>query len=170
MEERMVAKAQEVCTNNDVCDQEIENLITNNVYAAIGIGFIPIPIIDLVALSGLQLNMLRKMADKYGIEYKTETVRGIVAALLGGVAPLATAGTCASLLKMIPIVGYTTSAVSLSITAGASTYAVGKIFQQHFASGGTFLDFNPDSVREHFQQKFEEGKGVASKAKAEKAE
>ena len=28
--------------------------------------------------------------------------------------------------------------------------SVGRVFIQHFASGGTFLDFDPESVRKHF--------------------
>jgi signal transduction histidine kinase len=31
---------------------------------------------------------------------------------------------------------------------------VGRVFTQHFASGGTFLDFDPAEVREHFRQEF----------------
>ena len=35
--------------------------------------------------------------------------------------------------------------------AGASTWAMGKVFTQHFATGGTLLDFDPDTMREHFK-------------------
>jgi len=38
---------------------------------------------------------------------------------------------------------------------------------QHFASGGTFLDFDPKNVREHFAREFKEGKLAAAKIKAE---
>jgi hypothetical protein len=34
-----------------------------------------------------------------------------------------------------------------ALSAGA-TYAIGKAFIQHFASGGTLLDFNPPDYRE----------------------
>src|SRR5271169_5928031 len=47
----------------------------------------------------------------------------------------------------------------------AFTYAVGKVFVQHFASGDTFLDFDPKTVREYFARRFEEGKLVVSKMK-----
>jgi hypothetical protein len=33
------------------------------------------------------------------------------------------------------------------VSAGA-TYVIGKVFIQHFASGGTLLDFNPPDYRE----------------------
>jgi lipoate-protein ligase A len=50
----------------------------------------------------------------------------------------------------------------MSAIGGAATYAIGRVFIQHFESGGTFLDFNPEKVREYFKEQFERGKGVAS--------
>jgi hypothetical protein len=40
--------------------------------------------------------------------------------------------------------------------SSACTYAVGKVFIQHFSSGGTFLTFSPARVREYFGQLFAE--------------
>ena len=45
---------------------------------------------------------------------------------------------------------------------GATTYAVGKVFIEHFESGGTFLDFDPEKMRDHFQELYEEGKQLAT--------
>jgi hypothetical protein len=47
--------------------------------------------------------------------------------------------------------------------AGASTYAVGRVFIQHFECGGTILSFDPEKVRAHFEKEFEEGKKVVAK-------
>ena len=38
---------------------------------------------------------------------------------------------------------------------------IGKLFTQHFASGGTFLDFHPEAVREHFYAEFQKGTKLA---------
>jgi hypothetical protein len=35
---------------------------------------------------------------------------------------------------------------------------VGKVFEQHFASGGTFLTFDAKKVEGYFREKFEEAK------------
>ena len=45
--------------------------------------------------------------------------------------------------------------MSMPVFAGATTLAIGKIFMQHFESGGTFLDFEPAKVRAYFRQEFE---------------
>ncbi len=45
---------------------------------------------------------------------------------------------------------------------GASTWALGKVFIQHFESGGTFLDFKPEEVKEYFKAQFVEGRKMAT--------
>jgi hypothetical protein len=52
------------------------------------------------------------------------------------------------MLKAIPFVGTVVSALALPALSSGATYAIGKAFMQHFASGGTFLDFNPPDYRE----------------------
>jgi len=42
---------------------------------------------------------------------------------------------------------------------------VGKVFVQHFESGGTFLSFDPEKVRSHFEEELKMGKAVAAVAK-----
>ncbi len=58
---------------------------------------------------------------------------------------------------MIPGIGHAVT-VALVVTYGASVYAVGKVFQKHFESGGTFLSLGKTRVRGYFVEKYEEGK------------
>jgi hypothetical protein len=55
----------------------------------------------------------------------------------------------------------------MPVFAGAATYAIGKVFIQHFEAGGTLLDFEPAKVREHFRQQFEKGRDLSSEAQGE---
>ena len=149
-----------------------EGTIRNHVIGSMGVGLIPIPVVDLVALTGIQLNMLRKLAKAYDIPFSKDKVKTILAALIGGGIPVTFAGAFASLMKAVPIIGQTTGALAMPILAGATTYAVGKVFTQHFASGGTFLNFNPDDVKDYYYEMFKEGQKMATKIKKseEKAE
>jgi hypothetical protein len=70
--------------------------------------------------------------------------------------------TAASAAKSVPGVGTAAGVMSMSVLGGAATYAIGKVFVQHFESGGTFLDFDPEAVREHFAAEFNKGKDVAA--------
>ncbi len=49
--------------------------------------------------------------------------------------------------------------------SGASTYAIYKVFIQHFESGGTFLDLDPSKVKSYFSEQFTKGKAVAADLK-----
>jgi uncharacterized protein (DUF697 family) len=54
----------------------------------------------------------------------------------------------ASALKVVPVVGMLVSGFVMPVLSAGATYAIGKAFVQHFASGGTLLDFNPPDYRE----------------------
>ena len=66
--------------------------------------------------------------------------------------PASTATTTAmgvtSALKSIPGIGTAISAFTMPVFSAGATYVIGKVFIQHFASGGTLLDFNPPDYRE----------------------
>jgi uncharacterized protein (DUF697 family) len=87
--------------------------------------------------------------------------------LLAGAIPVTFAAGFASLIKLIPGVGTVAGSISMSVLAGGLTYAVGRVFVQHFESGGTFLDFDPAKVRGEFTKAFEQGKVYAKQLEPE---
>ena len=54
----------------------------------------------------------------------------------------------ASVLKAVPIFGTIVGSFVMPVLSAGATYAIGKAFIQHFASGGTLLDFNPPDYRD----------------------
>jgi len=130
--------------------------IKNHTITAMGVGILPVPGVDLVALTGVQLNMLRKLGDLYGFKLSNEVGKKLLASLLGGYLPLTFAAPIASVLKFIPGVGIAAGVLAQSTLAGAITYAVGKLFLEHFESGGNFLNFKATSQK--LRQKIGEGK------------
>ncbi|MBT8340994.1 MAG: YcjF family protein [Desulfatitalea sp.] len=142
-----------------------DTILRNHVLGALGVGLIPIPIIDLAALTGLQLNLVRKLAKAYDVPFSEDIVKHILATLIGSSIPVSFSRTFASLIKGIPLIGQTTGALAMPILAGATTYAVGKVFIQHFASGGTFLTFDPEKVKSYYNEKFNEGQEIAANMK-----
>jgi hypothetical protein len=40
----------------------------------------------------------------------------------------------------------------MPIASAGATWVIGKVFIQHFASGGTLLDFNPPDYREFIKE------------------
>jgi len=48
--------------------------------------------------------------------------------------------------------------VAVSLAGATATYALGRVFTQHFDQGGTLLDFDPISSREYFEKEYERGR------------
>jgi uncharacterized protein (DUF697 family) len=114
-------------------------------------GLIPVPLLDIAAVGGVQLQMLRRLSDIYGVPFSENLGKSIIASLAGAVIPASTATTTAmgvgSMIKSVPG-GQMVGALTMPVFSAAATYVIGKVFVQHFASGGTLLDFNPPDYRE----------------------
>ncbi len=127
-------------------------------YWSIGAGLIPIPVADLAALTAIQLKMIADLAKQYDLKFSHDAGKALLGSLVGGAGAVTGGPMAASAVKGLPLIGQAAGVATMLGVAGASTYAVGKVFIQHFESGGTFLDFDPDRVREHYAAEFEKSK------------
>ena len=111
-------------------------------------GLIPIPFVDLAAVGGLQLQMLRRISQIYEVPFSENRGKALIASFAGSVIPATSVLGASSMVKGVPAAGAAVSAfVTPALCAGA-TYTIGIAFIQHFSSGGTLLDFNPPDYRE----------------------
>jgi uncharacterized protein (DUF697 family) len=111
-------------------------------------GLVPIPVVDLLAVGGLQVQMLRRLSQIYDIEFSANRGKAVIAALAGTMIPATSGMGAASALKAVPILGMLASGFVMPVLSAGATFAIGKAFIQHFESGGTLLDFNPPDYRE----------------------
>jgi uncharacterized protein (DUF697 family) len=138
-------------------------VVKNYILGTVAAGFIPVPLADITVIAGVQLKMLHSLANVYEVKFTQDLGKSVLASLTGGVAASSVGkGLLVSLAKSIPIIGSALGAATMPAVAGASTYAVGQVFIQHFESGGTFLDFDPDKVKAYFGEQFEKGKLVVA--------
>lgn len=148
-----------------------ETIIRRHVYMAMGVGLLPLPLLDFAAITGVQLNLMRKLAKLYDVPFSKDMVKNLVGALLGGAFPVSAGPQFAwSILKMFPVIGQTIGVVSVSAFAGASTYAVGKVFNRHYFEGGTFLSFDPEKAKAYYGEMLGEGLDVVAKNKPGQSE
>jgi uncharacterized protein (DUF697 family) len=112
------------------------------------LGVIPVPVVDLVAVGALQVQMLRRLSQIYNVPFADNRGKALITSLAGAAVPMSSGLGAAQFLKAIPIVGSVIGALVTPTLAAAMTYAIGKVFIQHFESGGTLLDFNPPDYRE----------------------
>ena len=111
-------------------------------------GLIPVPFVDLAAIGGVQIQMLSRISQIYGIPFAKNRGKALIASLAGSMIPASSGIGAASIVKGIPIVGTAVGAIAMPLLSAGATYAIGMAFIQHFASGGTLLDFNARDYRE----------------------
>jgi len=128
-------------------------------------GLVPLPIIDLAGLTAIQIDMIYKLSKVYNISFSKDRVKSIISAFAGSIAPVMLTGSVASFLKVIPIVGAFAGPLTEGGTGAAFTYALGKVFIQHYETGGNLLNFDPEKMQEYFKEQFEKGKKYASNLK-----
>jgi len=111
-------------------------------------GLIPLPYVDLAAVSGVQIEMLRRISKIYDVPFSKNGGKALIASIAGSMIPASSGVGAASVIKGVPGVGTAVSALTMPVLSVGATYAIGMAFIQHFASGGTLLDFDPPDYKE----------------------
>jgi len=136
-----------------------DTVINRHVAYALGAGLIPLPVFDVLTIAGVQLKLIADLSQLYGIPFARNQAKAIIGALVGGAGSLSLATTTmASLAKTVPGAGSLLGASALPLSAGALTFAIGRVFKEHFESGGTLLDFDTEAAKAKFNALVEEGR------------
>lgn len=124
---------------------------TYSIAKGIGVAFNPVPVADLLIAAGLDVAMIRKLSQVYGLPIVGKeatklsiTIMAQIVALMGAVWGV---NLLSSVLKTISV------GLSTTLTAGAqgalgyyATYLVGKIAEQYFIRGKSWGDRGPKKV------------------------
>jgi uncharacterized protein (DUF697 family) len=137
-------------------NHKASEIIRNHVGFSLGAALIPMPGADLLAVSAVQLNMLRHLAKLYDLGFMDALGKNIISAVVGSSA----ARLGASLIKIIPGVGTIIGELSMPALSGASTYALGKVVANHFQNGGSLDDLDLNKARKGYETEIVEGKQV----------
>ncbi len=164
-----MTEAEAVALSPDEIDLKARKLISNCAWGSAGLGLVPIPLVDLVAIGGLQVWLVRELAKLRGVPFAGNRAKALVSALIGGGTPTLLAGGVASLVKLVPFVGPLLTIGVMPGLSGAATLAVGRVFNAHFKAGGTLLDFDVDKMRAFYEEEFAKAKAEAPKATAKPA-
>ena len=134
--------------------EEANKIVSQHVLWSMGAGLMPIPLLDIVAVTSMQMDMLKQLAALYDVDHEASGGKRFASALTGGT--FARIG--ASAVKSIPGVGTAVGMVSMPILSGASTYAVGKVAIGIFESGGDLLTADLEPAKGAYHEAFERGK------------
>jgi uncharacterized protein (DUF697 family) len=145
----------------DVEALKADNIIKNHIIAAMSVGLVPVPIVDAVAVTLIEVSMITELAAAYHFPVPTRLILyKILISLAGGVGAVYFSSKFHHMIKTLPLVGHAIYVGAFSLSGGISVYAVGKIFQKHFESGGKFLGGDSAEIKKYFAEKREEGEKV----------
>jgi len=131
-----------------------------SLYSVAG-GVIPVPGLDMAAMTAIQLRMLAKIAKIYDVPFTTHAGRVAIGALMLGVPQALSQGVAVGLVaaspmaKLVPGPGTIVGQVAMAGFGATVTYALGVVFIDHFESGGTVLDFDADAAKISFREELE---------------
>jgi len=137
---------------------EAQEVVKTHMVAGSALALLPLPLFDLVAISGVQLNLLRNLCQKYDVEFDEPAGKALLTSLVSGALPLVMVLGLSSFARILPGVGTIGGAVSMTVFSSAFIYATGQVFIRHFESGGTLKDFDAKHWRHYFRKMFTENR------------
>lgn len=140
-----------------------ERIIDNAMAASMGLGILPLPLIDSAGIMGIQLYMMRELSKTYQIEFSLIRSQAFVTSLIAGLGSVSVAtGLFGSLVKLIPVFGSFAGALTLPVIAGAVTYALGRLCIQSFSQNKQIPLSISQSTRRSFERYFKKGVEAAN--------
>lgn len=154
--------------------EEVRNIIRKRVYLSMGIGAFPLPFLNVAADSVVQMKMVSDLCKVYNVEYKESLVKNLVASVVGGAATLAVSPVLQKAALGVPLVGLPLAVATQPVLNGMTTYAIGRMFAQHFHTGGGLVNCGVKELTDGFSKAFSESRqwigDTISGKKAEPAE
>lgn len=139
-------------------EKEIDRIISDHVIFAMVAGAIPVPVLDIAAVTAIQLDMIRQLAEKYDMSFDLEVGKSLVSSIFASSVGTTVGRAGASFVKSIPGIGTVLGISSQVALAGITTFAVGNLFNLHFSQGNPLVSFNFKTVKELFDELLKKGK------------
>jgi len=137
---------------------QAQRIVRSHVLWSMGAGAIPVPALDILAVTGIQLDMLVALCHHFKSPFSEQWAKTIISSLSGSVA----ARYAASSIKLIPVVGTWIGGASMSIMSGASAYALGQVFIAYLSTGQKLEDMDIEEARASYKEKLEKGEAYAT--------
>ena len=117
---------------------------------------IPVPLVDVATVGGVQLLMLRRLSAIYGVPFSANLGKSFIAGLAGSMIPATSTIGVISAMKSCPSSEQRSLCSRCRRSAGA-TYAIGRAFIEHFRSAGRSLISTLPTTRSSSRRKKRSG-------------
>lgn len=142
-------------------NKTIDDIIKTHVIYAMTAGAIPVPVADFVAVSAIQYDLIQKVAEFHKVDYDSNKGKTLATAIAGASATR----LGASIVKALPGIGTVLGIASQVIISGATTYALGRLFDSHFANKGTLDNLNIEAMKAKYKEYVDKGREYAKDLK-----
>ena len=116
-------------------------------------GLIPLPYVNVMSVTAVQITMVVELARLYGVPYSREAVGSILGAIVGGAVPYAvSAGTVGLLFKSMPGIGLAVGLAGMAGLSNVATRTLGRLFVSHFESGGDLSDVDTGTMSRDYAE------------------
>jgi uncharacterized protein (DUF697 family) len=129
--------------------QKADFIINSSTSLAVAAAVIPFPVADVVAITGVQINLLISLGHLYGKAINRHTAKGLIGVALAG----PTGMYLSSLAKTIPGVGTILGGMAQMLIAGTITYSLGLSAKHIFAND---IELNSENLKEEIDKQDEE--------------
>jgi uncharacterized protein (DUF697 family) len=92
-------------------------------------GLIPLPLVDVAAVGGVQFYMLRRLSEIYGVPFSDNRGRSILASVAGAVIP---ASASTSVIKTLPGIGTVIGALTMPVVSAGCYLGYRQAFHSAF--------------------------------------
>ena len=141
----------------------VENIIKNHVLVALSLGLVPLPVFDVAVLTMNQVRMVQAVGRIHGVQpFHEDGLKAMIISVASGTLPVVGVVGLSSGLKVVPGIGSLIGSSSVAVTGALLTYAVGRVFDKHFESGGTYLTVNKHKARADLKAEIRRGRGFVS--------
>jgi uncharacterized protein (DUF697 family) len=114
-------------------------------YMAISAGaaLIPVAGLDVAALAGIHVGLIKQLCEHYDVDFTEHTARNVLIGVAASIVP-GMVGTILGrkILGMLPLTNALFGWALMSAGSAAFSYAIGRLFIEHFEGGGTLLSFD----------------------------
>jgi uncharacterized protein (DUF697 family) len=129
-------KGQSLVSQEKTRKNRAMKIVNKYVLISGGIGFIPAPFFDQIAIAGTLAKMLSDLCHVYDTKLSDQKIKAAVAAVLGGAhSDWITYYLTNYISKFVPSVNVVAGIVTRPLISGAITYAIGRLFVHHLESG-----------------------------------
>ncbi len=140
---------------------QAQRIVNQHVLWSLGAGAIPLPVVDVLAVTGIQMDMLIALCHHFNRPFSEQWAKTIISSMWGSIA----ARYAASYIKFVPVIGTLFGGVSMAVMSGASAYALGQVFIAYLKDGKNLEDIDIEEAKQRYEQELEKGKTYAAALK-----